>query len=666
LSLWDNKFLEDNKRRDEQRSSSFQVISSDSLEEKSSFLDVEASLKASFLSGLIEVSGSAKYLNDKKKFKNQSRVILQYKATSYVSKLSMTSSKAFSAGKLSEEVKSMATHVVTSIQYGANAFFVFDSEKLQSTQVQDFQGTLEGAINKIPKLSVEGKISAKLSEKENSLLNNISCKFYGDFLLENNPTSFEDALKVYQSLSKMLREDTNNSVPVKVSLMPLNTYDPSAAAVTGEICKGLVTKAQNVFEDLSHFEMRCNDILEVTALKNFPQIYNSLQKFSDLCKNYENNLRDTMKKKFPLIRAGKEDDSSVEKLLDDRNKSPFSHDNLDRWMSDKEAEADALKICLDAMEGIKISSESQLKKEAFARGVVHTLCFMFTSLENDDPYLDQLESSLHSHDLQSSKNASAAPKRDQWYYSDTLIFKLKNKAQDMQSMAKGLKASVKFRFLIAALKNPKYQGASIYHYKQGILASEDFSKPDVPAVETIRSKEDLIWYACDLTLNPNTANSYLILSEENKKATCTAWQNYPSHPDRFDKPQVLCNEELHGRCYWEVEWSEASYIGVGVAYKSIERQGVYFGDNDKSWYFGQYGGLEAKNKGNTWKVSTPPGGCRIIGVYLDMHGGTLSFYKVSCDKLEHLYTFKTTFNDHVYPGFYIYPLNNYCMLNPVQ
>ncbi|KAF3853079.1 hypothetical protein F7725_013767 [Dissostichus mawsoni] len=42
---------------------------------------VPASLKASFLGGLIAVGGSAEYLNDEKKFKNQSRVTCQYKAT---------------------------------------------------------------------------------------------------------------------------------------------------------------------------------------------------------------------------------------------------------------------------------------------------------------------------------------------------------------------------------------------------------------------------------------------------------------------------------------------------------------------------------------------------------------------------------------------------------
>ncbi|KTF78075.1 hypothetical protein cypCar_00045107 [Cyprinus carpio] len=47
-------------------------------------------------------------------------------------------------------------------------------------------------------------------------------------------------------------------------------------------------------------------------------------------------------------------------------------------------------------------------------------------------------------------------------------------------------------------------------------------------------------HTCFLTLDPNTANSELSLSEENRKV---AWvgekQPYPEHPDRFDVyPQI--------------------------------------------------------------------------------------------------------------------------------
>ncbi|KAK6291289.1 hypothetical protein J4Q44_G00380550, partial [Coregonus suidteri] len=87
-------------------------------------------------------------------------------------------------------------------------------------------------------------------------------------------------------------------------------------------------------------------------------------------------------------------------------------------------------------------------------------------------------------------------------------------------------------------------------------------------------KPGLRKYVCDLTLDLNTVNRFLSLSEENRKVT---WrrekQPYPDHPERFeDWGQVLCREGLTGRCYWEVEWSGRG-AGIGVAYKGISRRG---------------------------------------------------------------------------------------------
>ncbi|KAL0202227.1 hypothetical protein M9458_000245, partial [Cirrhinus mrigala] len=80
--------------------------------------------------------------------------------------------------------------------------------------------------------------------------------------------------------------------------------------------------------------------------------------------------------------------------------------------------------------------------------------------------------------------------------------------------------------------------------------------------------------ACDLTLDPNTANTRLILSDDNRKITCVEdHQPYPDHPERFDEdPQVLCVESLTGHCYWETEWS-GNYAYISVSYKGINRRG---------------------------------------------------------------------------------------------
>ncbi|TMS01294.1 NLR family CARD domain-containing protein 3 [Larimichthys crocea] len=69
-------------------------------------------------------------------------------------------------------------------------------------------------------------------------------------------------------------------------------------------------------------------------------------------------------------------------------------------------------------------------------------------------------------------------------------------------------------------------------------------------------KPALRQYACEVTMDANTAHKLLVLSEDHQQIRqVSEKQSYPDHPDRFDYwAQVLSEQDLKGRCYWEVEW----------------------------------------------------------------------------------------------------------------
>ncbi|XP_016377934.1 NACHT, LRR and PYD domains-containing protein 3-like isoform X2 [Sinocyclocheilus rhinocerous] len=168
-------------------------------------------------------------------------------------------------------------------------------------------------------------------------------------------------------------------------------------------------------------------------------------------------------------------------------------------------------------------------------------------------------------------------------------------------------------------------------------------------------------YACDLTLDSNTAHTRLSMSEGNRKVThLRGKQPYPDHPERFDEyRQVLCEESLTGRCYWEAEWS-GYRADISVTYKGISRKGksndCLFGCNEKSWsltWFNDRFSVSYNNK-STFTYA-PSRHSNRVGVYLDWSAGTLSFYSVSdTHTLTHLHTFNTTFTEPLYAGFRFY------------
>ncbi|XP_036938329.1 stonustoxin subunit alpha-like [Acanthopagrus latus] len=191
-------------------------------------------------------------------------------------------------------------------------------------------------------------------------------------------------------------------------------------------------------------------------------------------------------------------------------------------------------------------------------------------------------------------------------------------------------------------------------------------------------KEELSKIVPDITMDPDTVNKQLTLSEGNKKATYGAWQTYPPRPERFETYlQVLAKEALQGIHYWEVDWSYSpdESVYVGVAYGSTDRKGPSseFGNNTVSWVFGQYAEpawsdpvLRAWHNGLVWQSDPVSGGCTRVGVLLDWHGGTLSFTKISGNQRVALYRFDTTFTEPVFPCFWAGKSGNYVALRPVS
>uniref|UniRef100_A0A3B5QX84 B30.2/SPRY domain-containing protein n=1 Tax=Xiphophorus maculatus TaxID=8083 RepID=A0A3B5QX84_XIPMA len=164
-------------------------------------------------------------------------------------------------------------------------------------------------------------------------------------------------------------------------------------------------------------------------------------------------------------------------------------------------------------------------------------------------------------------------------------------------------------------------------------------------------------YSCQLTINTNTVNRFIKLSEDNRKVTRVKdLQSYPDHPDRFDDPQLLCRTGLTGRCYWEVEWRGEVFISV--SYRRIRRKGYsgdcLFGGNDHSW------SLRCSDDGySVWhnNIVTSLSSSSVsnrVAVYVDCPAGVLSFYTVSSDSLILLHTFNTTFTEPLIPGFTVW------------
>ncbi|KAI4893985.1 hypothetical protein NFI96_021044, partial [Prochilodus magdalenae] len=148
-------------------------------------------------------------------------------------------------------------------------------------------------------------------------------------------------------------------------------------------------------------------------------------------------------------------------------------------------------------------------------------------------------------------------------------------------------------------------------------------------------------YSVDVTLDADTANLHLILSDDGKRVTCgDTKQNLPDTPKRFDMYPIVLGKEgfSSGRFYYEVQVSRKTKWTLGVARESISRKGgIILKPQIGFWTVGL-------RNGNKYEAHAGPSvnlslreKLQKVGVFVDYEEGLVSFYNV--DARSHIYSF---------------------------
>ncbi|XP_006140965.1 E3 ubiquitin-protein ligase TRIM68 isoform X1 [Tupaia chinensis] len=155
-------------------------------------------------------------------------------------------------------------------------------------------------------------------------------------------------------------------------------------------------------------------------------------------------------------------------------------------------------------------------------------------------------------------------------------------------------------------------------------------------------RETLKMYAADVRLDPDTAYSRLIVSEDRK---CVHYgdtkQKLPDNPERFYRYNIVLGSQCisSGRHYWEVEVGDRSEWGLGVCKEDVDRKEVvYLSPHYGFWVIRLRNGSEYQagtDEYSLLSLSVPP---RRVGVFLDYEAHDISFYNVT-DGGSHIFTF---------------------------
>uniref|UniRef100_A0A3P9DSJ7 B30.2/SPRY domain-containing protein n=1 Tax=Maylandia zebra TaxID=106582 RepID=A0A3P9DSJ7_9CICH len=155
-------------------------------------------------------------------------------------------------------------------------------------------------------------------------------------------------------------------------------------------------------------------------------------------------------------------------------------------------------------------------------------------------------------------------------------------------------------------------------------------------------------YAVDVTLDPDTAQTNLILSDDGKQVYCgDVRKKLPDNSERFSHCAIVLGEQSFslGRFYFEVQVKGKTKWDLGVARESINRKGeITLSPQDGFWTVGLRNGNEYKK----------------VGVFVDYEEGLVSFYDVGAAALIYSFT-GCSFTHKLHPFFC--PSLSYCGKN---
>ena len=422
VTLWGSKAISIALSEEPFEKFDLRVIAEDSLREKFITLDVDASLKLSILSGLVQVEGAAKFLSDHKSSKKHTRVSLQYSSTTRREQLKINQLGNIEYTDVFHN--DIATHVVTGLVYGGDAFFVFDREVGENEDMKKIHEDLRVKVGGLPELKNlaigdKGFVDVNAGDKKDEEL--LHCTFYGDVILPKHPATFCDAVQVYQELPELLK---NKSVPKKVCLYPLGRLDNKVQRIVREITPKLIDELLVVMEYLHDGIMRSNELINTEVCSKFLNLKYNLESMKELICEYRAHLGKKLAFLLPKVQGGEAEETKVAEVHEENRLSPFNSKTLSSWIFEKENEVNILAVyCkhLKQQEVIELAFKSGQDIEAVLLAtsleMEAVLCFDFGITWGKDAQLMQMKAYLHNGRESQGKESPPQP----WYKNQVFM-----------------------------------------------------------------------------------------------------------------------------------------------------------------------------------------------------------------------------------------------------
>ena len=342
-SLWDEGDLADDRLLvEESPFTNYSVSLSDTLQERMDMMGVNASITAKML--FISVSIDAKYLYEKNTSSRHTSVTARFSTTSKTKKLTSWHMKLENIKY--PEVNQQATHVISGIKYGANAFFKFETEYKKSQAHHETSGSLSKVVSAIPGLKGS-------SSERPEVLKQVKYSYFGDFsdprALASKDDSYEEGVSMIKAITE--KDNQHEDVPVTLFLTPLHHMNiplPQNQEAIVELSCKLQHEILALKQDMNRTQEELQSIRKSKTAECFVDFNAAVVKLMALFEGENAKFMDSMK-------TNKDDEIFLVKEIDEFQKSIFGRNHSMPWIAKLLDEVDAMDAFIETTENKAIT-----------------------------------------------------------------------------------------------------------------------------------------------------------------------------------------------------------------------------------------------------------------------------------------------------------------------
>lgn len=258
---------------------SVDVAHDDSIRSKRRLMGISAelALKVQLNPGTLDLHTSFRYLTDKRRTSKSVRLATSVQTRTIKEKLDIYSDSMMAnlnpqvlgvadrckASSAIEEECRKATHVVTSVTYGADVYAIFENTYLDQYDRKRMYSYLQFKLGIPMGFDIDFETEFLQNQMVHQRYNRTRVQIFGDLALKRHlPTTLEDALAFMRAIPEESDTLIGKGVAMEVALTPIAWLHHDAARLMQEINADTVERLTDIYEAFDESEALITDLVD--------------------------------------------------------------------------------------------------------------------------------------------------------------------------------------------------------------------------------------------------------------------------------------------------------------------------------------------------------------------------------------------------------------------